>query len=120
MQILQHLNKGVYKLNLGNVPLEENQSKTYSKQFGTEKSILNNFIPLTLENFEGSCCNEKHIPSTLFMPGVTYVSNYSQANFTFRALCDERILVESVTIVSELKAVNLGHPICSGLIFTAD
>jgi len=54
------------------------------------------------------------------MPGATYVSNYSNTSFTFRALSGERILVENVTVVSEMKAVNLGHPICSGLVFTAD
>jgi len=54
---VEHLPKDTYKLNFGEVPLEASESKESAKHFGTEKSILNNFIPLTIETFEGSCCN---------------------------------------------------------------
>lgn len=47
---------------------------------------MKNFIPLRVENFEGSVANEKLSIASLFQPGPLYTSNYPLTNFAFKSL----------------------------------
>lgn len=47
---------------------------------------MKNFLPLRIENFEGSLANEKLSPACLFQPGSLYVSNYPLTNFAFKSI----------------------------------
>jgi hypothetical protein len=58
--------------------------------------------------------------ASVFYPGPLYTSNYSLTNFAFKSLEDRPMIIDSVTIISDLKISSLGYPIRSGLIFVVD
>lgn len=119
VQLIEHLPADGYPLIAEEVSLASSPSQS-NLLAQSEKSIMSNYIPLALERWEGSCCNEKHIPSTLFQPGPLYISNYGATSFTFRSLRGLPMIVETVTVLSELKTLNGGNPVNSGLVFTAN
>jgi len=46
---------------------------------------MNEFLPLTIEHFEGSVFSGKHYSTTILEKSPNlYISNYPATNFTFR------------------------------------
>lgn len=81
---------------------------------------MSEFIPLMIENYEGSIFSSKYHSTSLFERANLYISNYPEANFTFKSTNGKNILAETVTVISQNKRLQKIYPIETGLIFTAN
>ena len=81
---------------------------------------MSEFLPLMIENYEGSIFSSKYHVTSLFERGNLYISNYPEANFTFKSITGKSILAETVTVISQNKRLQKIYPIETGLVFTAN
>jgi hypothetical protein len=82
---------------------------------------MNEFIPLSIEHFEGSVFSGKHYSTSILEKGSNlYISNYPITNFTFRHSGGKQMLAESVVVISTSKRLQRIFAVFEGLIFTAN
>lgn len=81
---------------------------------------MSQFLPIMIELYEGSIFSSKYHSTSLFERNNLYISNYPDANFTFKSISGKSMLAETITVISHNKRLQKIYPIETGLIFTAN
>ena len=82
--------------------------------------IMSEFIPLSIEYFDGSVFSSKYSSSSIMEKGQIYTSNYPDVEFVFKSIDEKPMLIESVSVISKIKKTQKIYPLRGGLIFTAN
>ena len=74
-----------------------------------------------MTSYEGSSYNKTfHVSDILFNTKKVFTSYYPYASFIFENLQENYMLIDSVTLSSELLSVENGYPLGTALIFTSN
>ncbi len=79
-----------------------------------------NYLPLCVEQYDGSVFSYKYHSSSILAKDSMYLSNYPKVNFTFRSTNSDPILAERVSIISNSKKIQNSYAVKTGLIFSTN